>query len=369
MNKHMTPSRFINASEASSAFGSHRVERLAGFLNLGDDLADAATRALNRLSAPEQKKAMRGHLGTPDDVASLYDEAKILPLWVDPKRCRRGGEVILRAGLLSGLVLGLRSLISGYCSPAGNKPLIFTGRLESDVPQRLHNTARFVRAICETGIEKDSAGFQAALHVRLMHSRVRVDLAQAPQWKTSQWGTPINQYDMAGTILLFSYILVDGIEKLGFECSAQEREDVLHLWRAVGHVMGVNHELLATNWNEAQTLWHMLEATQSLPDGDSIKLTTALIEGPLKQAKTKRQQVLAQQWVKFSYQASRALIGPRYADALGYPKASLIPPFLILKTLMKQASFLRKFVPLFHDATLKVGQFYWERATQAPNRT
>jgi hypothetical protein len=37
--------------------------------------------------------------------------------------------VFLRPGLLGGLVLGLRSLVYGYAAPAGNKPLVFSGRL------------------------------------------------------------------------------------------------------------------------------------------------------------------------------------------------------------------------------------------------
>jgi hypothetical protein len=46
----------------------------------------------------------------------------------------RGGEVLLRHGFFGGIVLGFRCLVAGYCSPAGNKPLAFSGRLREAAP-------------------------------------------------------------------------------------------------------------------------------------------------------------------------------------------------------------------------------------------
>jgi hypothetical protein len=49
--------------------------------------------------------------------------------------------VLLRTGFLGGIVLGFRSLVAGYCSPAGNKPLAFSGRLREAAPRRLSRPA------------------------------------------------------------------------------------------------------------------------------------------------------------------------------------------------------------------------------------
>lgn len=365
----MLPSRFVHLVAAGAQFGAPRVARLGAFLSRGDGLGDAASRALEALGGVERHRALGAALaGGPaaEPVRALVEQAGALPLWVDPQACRRGGEVILKAGLLSGLVLGMKSLVGGYCSPAGNKPLVFTRRLEDDLPKRLLDTARFVRAVCETGVARGSDGFAATLHVRLIHSRVRVGLTGTPRWREAEWGTPINQYDMSGTVLLFSLVLVEGLEQLGMRVSAQEKADVLHLWRAAGHVLGVEHELLSTSWAEAKTLWAMLEATQELPDADAGRLARALLEGPLRQARGARQQALARRWVRFSYQASRALLGDRYADALGYPKASRVPPLVLLRALVSQGELLRRWVPLLDGAVLKLGQTYWERSTAQP---
>ena len=160
--------------------------------------------------------------------------------------------MLLRHGLLSGLVLGFKSLVLGYCSPAGNKPLVFSGRLTADVNRRLAETARFVEAVSHPrGLRFGAPGFTTTVRVRLIHARIRHALRHAPSWKTAEWGTPINQYDMAGTVLLFSSVLLEGLRDLGASVSADEEDAVLHQWRAIGRLMGVEDELLASSGWEA----------------------------------------------------------------------------------------------------------------------
>jgi ER-bound oxygenase mpaB/B'/Rubber oxygenase, catalytic domain len=369
MTSAVHPTRFLCSSATEATFGTHRAQKLKHALFQGDALGDAAALALSSLSPTEKAAALQGSEAAPLALRALLKSSQALPLWVDTERCRRGGQVLLKAGILSGLALGFKSLISGYCSPGGNKPLMFTRRLEDDLPQRLHDTARFVRAVCATGVEAGTSGFHAALHVRLIHSRVRLSLSPSLDWKQEHWGTPINQYDMAGTILLFSHVLMQGIEAFGMHLSPDEKEDVIHLWRSIGHVMGVDHELLPSTAREAETVWNLLEATQALPDADAVRLTKALLEGPLKQAKGRRQLALAKQWVKFSYQTSRALLGDRYADALEYPKASALPSLFVLKSMVAQGDFLRRWIPTVDNAALKWGELYWDRTTRAPQHS
>jgi hypothetical protein len=49
------------------------------------------------------------------------------------------------------------------------------------------------------------------VRVRLIHARVRHALSRSPAWRPDAWGAPINQYDMAGTVLLFSSKLFEGL--------------------------------------------------------------------------------------------------------------------------------------------------------------
>src|SRR5436190_2004130 len=79
-----------------------------------------------------------------------------------------------RRGLLGGLVLGARSLIYGYASPAGNKPLVLSGRLREAAAPRLHETSKFVSAIVRPGgLRPGGEGWRISVRVRLMHAQVR----------------------------------------------------------------------------------------------------------------------------------------------------------------------------------------------------
>ena len=357
----MLPTRFAPSEKIVSTFGQPRVDRLGGYLLQGDDLGDAAALSLEALPAAQRHAAMAGGADAPDAMRALIADASTLPVWADLDRCRRGGELVLKAGFFSGLVLALKSLISGYASPAGNKPLIFTGRLEDDVPKRLVDTARFVHAVSATGIGPGSAGFHASLHVRLVHSRVRVGLTRSPKWKADEWGVPVNQYDMAGTTLLFSLLLLQGIEQLGARPTTAQAEDMLHLWRVCGHVLGVRHELLSATRAEAETLWQLIDRTQHVPDEDSRRLTRALLEGPRRVTTSPTQKLLVGQWVDFTWQVSRALIGDERADALGYPKRTRVPLMLMVRAIVSRTDMLRRWLPPLDSAALKLGQVYWER--------
>ena len=55
------------------------------------------------------------------------------------------------------------SLVLGYASPGGNKPLAFSGQLEKRAPQRLLETSRFVEATClPGGLARFAPGFAIA---------------------------------------------------------------------------------------------------------------------------------------------------------------------------------------------------------------
>ncbi len=359
----MSPSRFVNLDAANEKFGRHRVARMGHFLEQGDPLADAAVIELAARPKPEQDMLMKALLD--GDVAKLPPalqtfEASLsaTPLWVDRARGDKGGELLLRHGLLSGLALAFKSLALGYCSPAGNKPLAFSARLTEDTSRRLGETAKFVEAVSlPRGMERHGEGFAATVKVRLMHARVRVGLTRSTKWSHADWGLPINQYDMAGTILLFSLLLVDGLRQLGVSVSKEEETDVLHLWRHVGTVMGVDHELLAATREEGDTIWGLIQDTQALPDEDSRRLTHALIDS----AKARGAPDL---YVSFTAALCRHFVGARLADALHLPKNAWVIAPAVVRTFIRPVEVAIRALPGGRGAALKVGMLYWKRTTE-----
>lgn len=279
------PSRYLNLEDARRRHGPW-IDALGARLLEGDPLADAVADALAGRPVGERMATIGRALGERRSelpaLDALIREAARAPAWVEPARIERGAAVVVRVGAPAGIVLGAVSLVLGYCSPGGNKPLVFTGRLTEAAPRRLAETGRFVQALIAPGGARPwREGWAAAVKVRLMHAGVRRGLLASPAWRTDAWGVPINAFDSAGTILLFSLVLLDGLERIGVTVRPDERADVLHLWRWIGHVMGVPEPLLFADEAAARAFWDVVTRTQGPPDDDARALVHALLDGAL----------------------------------------------------------------------------------------
>jgi ER-bound oxygenase mpaB/B'/Rubber oxygenase, catalytic domain len=365
------PTRYVKLDAARRRHGD-RVDRFGRFFLMGDPLADAVIEALAPLPRPARdalidRALTEGIERVPEAPAALgllFEELDHVPFWVDFERIERGGRAFLESGILGGLVLGALSLVAGYCSPAGNKPLMFSGRLADDVPRRLAETSRFVEVVSRSGgMRRHAEGFRACVKVRLMHAAIRTALLRSPKWNTSAWGVPINQADSSGTLLLFSLTVVEGLEKLGHVMPAHDVEDFLHLWRYAGYVMGVDHELLCAARPDAVALWDLLATTQDPPDDDARALAKALIESGRLAARTADEADSAAKRIPFGYALSRYLIGDVYADQLAYPRSSwrhVFPAFRALN--LEAGGRIRAFGPI-ENMALDAGRRYWRDVT------
>jgi hypothetical protein len=361
------PTRWVRLEEARAVHGP-RVDRLGRFLWVGDPLADEAASALAELppvarNALVERAIAGGRHAAPDmpsALARLIDHCEHVPFWFDSARADRGGAAILRSGVVGGIVLALKSLVLGYCSPGGNKPLILSGRLRRDAQRRVAETAHFVHALSVPGgTRRDAEGFRCTVSVRLVHAQMRRLLLASRRWDSAAWGTPISQADMAGTVLLFSHVFVEGLGQLGLALPRREADDILHLWRYAGYLMGVDEELLCADATEARTLFAVLSDAQAPPDDDARTLAAGLIESPLLEGASAP---AVRRAVKFGYAISRFLIGDFYADHLAYPKTRwryLIPA---LRALASGTDMIMRGVPGMDSLVFRAGMQYWEHA-------
>jgi hypothetical protein len=190
-------------------------------------------------------------------------------------------------------------------------------------------------------------------------------LSRSPRWDHAAWGTPVNQFDMAGTVLLFSHAVIEGLRQLGGRIEREEAEDLLHQWRYAGYLLGVRDELLSVTEADAQQLWEMIQGTQAPPDEDSRALARALIEHPVALAKTPAERARAERMVRFSYGLSRFLMGDEYAEALGYPRTRWRFALPALRAVLARADAVRRGVPFGDRLALDAGQRYWEQLLEA----
>ena len=299
----------------------------------------------------------------PAELRTLFAQVDPTPAWVDRARQRRGGQAVLRAGIAAGVVLGMKSLILGYASPGGNKPLVFSGRLRQQAPRRLAETSRFVQAVSQPGgLARFAPGFAITLKVRVMHAQVRRLIQSSGRWRPEQWGLPINQHDMLATVLLFSVAMIEGLQTLGYDVSRDEAEDITHLWRHVGLVMGVRPELLPLSYRDGVVQAQMIRGTQGPPDDDARALAQAMFEARVAALTKAGVGAPAAARHKAAMQAvCRKLIGDQLADALALPRSLFDPLTPLVRPVAGLVSRLNR-LPWLRQLASTVGDRYWDAA-------
>jgi hypothetical protein len=143
-------------------------------------------------------------------------------------------------------------------------------------------------------------GFLTARKVRFLHSSIRFMLLnhdkmrhQAPggsepqtltdrlsdgrAWN-SEYGAPINQEELAFGLLSFGYLIPAGLEHWGCRISRETKEAFLHLWRVIGHVMGIREDLMTDDWDEATDLLALVMKRQAGHSDYGEHLTDALMD-------------------------------------------------------------------------------------------
>jgi len=313
------------SSRSGTAQGS-RAQRYAEFLWRTDPLAEAVMDEFARMPESQWRALLELALAqgieavpdAPEPLRALFRQLECPPIWVDRGRCNLGGATFLRCRL--GFVpLALLALPIIYSWPAGNKPLALSGQLVHRASQRLKDTARYVFAVSQPdGLSRFSDGFAMTVRVRLIHAQVRRLLLESGQWRQDVWGAPINQCHMAGTNLMFSVGVLDGLTRLGYRFNRVEREALLHLWRYAGYLLGVEPELQVAAEFEGHRLLDLMFAFEPQPDDDSRALVDALMQTSF----TYIRNFKAARWcsVNLCYGISRALIGDQQAAALRFPK-------------------------------------------------
>jgi hypothetical protein len=301
----------------------------------------------------------------PEPIAALFESVHPVPAWVDWRRIERARRLFERTGPFGGIVLSLRSLMLGYTSPAGNKPLAFSGRLREQAPRRVAETARFVTAVCApAGMRPGAPGFLITLHVRLMHAQVRRLLWRSGRWDRARHAEPINQHDMLGTMLLFSEVYIQGLKILGFSIAEDEANDWIHLWRMITWVMGTEPGLLPADFGEASVLRELILQTQGQPDADSLALVAALLDMPLQvEALDVRLAPLRRGMIRG---LSRMLIGGEAAERLGIAPAPAWEWVLqLLPSIVSASERVRERVPAIERELRTAGARYWAWVVEA----
>jgi hypothetical protein len=231
---------------------------------------------------------------------------------LDPRR-RKGGYVCSAADLAAGkdifekhglkilLILICYSLPAAFAAQNGVRVLHSdngsTGYFVRDPSRRLIETAQFIievfspdglRIDAEKSCKEQGPAIKSALRVRLLHATVRALIESngsrgGTEWNSEKFGRPANQEDLTGTLMTFSWVVLDGLRKLHVNLKQDAQQSFYEIWTGIGKVLGVQN--IPTNLDEASRVTDEIRKSQiyapisaGIPNEFGIKMTKNVIE-------------------------------------------------------------------------------------------
>lgn len=282
------------------------------------------------------------------------------PAWVNWELFEAGRVAHWRAGPAVAFG-GALSLGYGYPIPRIAKILRATGRIDEMAGRRLLETGRWILAATAPANmrpDRPGDGIAVSLRVRLVHAYVRRHMLAQEGWNVRDDGIPLNATDIAATLnIAFFALHVEGVRKLGIRYSPGEREAMAHMWRWIGHVMGIEHDLQPLSYERSVQMREIYDAFDQRTDADSgTALTAALLRRGLPQAAfgipDSRAEDLARLTVPFTSALLAYMLGPEAARLVGLGRNPLAPAMRAATLAGHASSVLRAAGLLGNDAAM-----------------
>ena len=235
---------------------------------------DAVARVLSTLMRDDQpaenlRAPVAGYLAA---TATIVERS--------PDSVAAGERIFAEHGPEIMMLLCCYSLPSSYAAKKGVQVLHRTAYLAKRPNRRLFETAQFIVDVMSPGgLGAGGRGVRTAQKVRLMHAAIRhliVSDAATP-WPVDELGVPINQEDLLGTLMTFTWLILDGLNRLGVRLSASEQQAFLETWLAIGTLMGIEPALLPATVDGARETTELIERRQVAESPEGREMTAALL--------------------------------------------------------------------------------------------
>lgn len=313
MTTTLYPGRFRAATERSERLGrtlkhiarvdevdEQLMDRIGrGFLErdeLGDRLATAMRKRSGEPGSVSHRQLsealevgsaeLRAREGVAPELIEYLEALEATPDWVDWDQIERAQKVYLKFGQNAADVLLQLSLIGGYRFGGPADLLVATGGLTGGTTlRRLAETQHWAMKLSTPGgLFPHAESWRLTGHVRAMHAVVNHSME--PRWDSEQWGLPINRSDLASTLGLFDAVVLLGVRALGVPVSKQDSADVMHLWRYVGWLLGVDDEFLVERERDRHRINYHILLSQAGVSEAGPQLTQALVDAQRKRARS-----------------------------------------------------------------------------------
>lgn len=261
----------------------------------------------------------------PEPLREFFIQTETLPDWVDYDKLRTGARALRRGGADGMYIARDVSLLGGYQFSGFNKTLVRTGALEKGSNKRFAETMQWAMdVISEGGLDPIGIGYRSTIRVRLIHAFVRRHVAAMPDWRAGEWGIPVNQTDMAATLVGALIAPPAAALGMGILLSPAELDGIAHLTRYVGWLIGVQDEWLPHSFRDGiRVLCHTLTALAE-PDESTKQLAVPMADDPMIWH-YRRMPSLRRRFARAQHlSVTSAFLGPRAMRALGLAYA---PPW------------------------------------------
>lgn len=254
----------------------------------GDPPADAVVAALFAHGGPNAVRGFMGQLVTNDELVTAHLPVSLADYLAatavidtrDADTIAAGERVFATHGPEILVVLCCSSLPSSYSARKGVQVLHRTAYLAKRPTRRLFETAQMIIDVMSPGgLGPTGRGLRTVQKVRLMHAAIRhlIQHDAAAPWPLDDYGLPINQEDLLGTLMTFSWLIVSGLARLGVPLTPTEAQAYTAAWLHVGALMGIEPALLPATVAETERLTDTIERRQVAASPEGRDMTRALL--------------------------------------------------------------------------------------------
>lgn len=200
------------------------------------------------------------------------------------------------------------SLPMAFAGAKGAAVLDVTRRMREDCDRRVNETGRFLfDVLTPDAFGPKGRGIRSAQKVRLMHASVRRVAGRQGA------DAPINQQDLVGTLVCFSVVVLDALARMGISVRRSEAEDYIHLWRVVGHMLGILPEFLPRDLSAMRAAGEHIREVELRPSRHGRELARVLLNGMERHLPARGFGVVAPSLMRF-------LLGDGIGDLLALPR-------------------------------------------------
>lgn len=308
--------------------------RLGEGLSVGDKQMDELVEWMS-VAGIKQQRPLFDHALTagiarvpdaPEPLRKFFEAVEARPSWVNTRMLRDGQRALRRGGADGMYVARDVALLGGYQFSGFNQTLLRTGALEKGSNQRFAETMQWALDVISVGgMEPLGIGYQSTVRVRFVHAMVRRHVGAMPDWRMEQWGLPVNQTDMAATLVGALIAPVLGALGMGIVTTPYQLSCIAHLTRYVGWLIGVHDEWLPRSFRDAVRILFHTSTALAVPDETTRQLSVPMAKDPLawhyrSVAGLRRRLAWAQH-----LSVTSAFLGPGAMRTLGLP--AYMPPW------------------------------------------